>query len=146
MRRYDRRWIDDVNGDMVRMIDDMGIFRTSVRIAPWTDPRAGVMLHDVMVDTVSEYNWFPRPLLQQLGIAPQRWVRFETADGRILEREIGYAIIAAGGSESPTIVVFGDPGDMTLLGAFGLEGLNVRIDVVTKELVPAGPVPVAAAA
>jgi hypothetical protein len=35
---------------------------------------------------------------------------------------------------------------MTLLGCRALEGLNLRIDVVTKELVPAGPVPVAAAA
>ena len=128
------------------MIDDTGIFRTTVSVAPWTDPSARVTLHDVMVDTGSEYNWFPRQLLEQLGITPQRTMRFETADGRILEREIGYAIIAAGGSESPTIVTFAEPGDMVLLGAFGLEGLNVRIDVVKKELVPAGPVPVAVAA
>ena len=32
---------------------------------------------------------------------------------------------------------------MTLLGALALEGLNMRVDLATKELVPAGPVPVA---
>lgn len=36
--------------------------------------------------------------------------------------------------------------DMVLLGAHGLEGLNLRIDLGRRELVPAGPVPVAAAA
>ena len=36
--------------------------------------------------------------------------------------------------------------DMVLLGAHGLEGLNLRVDLGRKELVPAGPVPAAAAA
>jgi hypothetical protein len=43
-------------------------------------------------------------------------------------------------------VVFAEPGDMVLLGAHGLEGLNLRVDLGRNELVPAGPVPVAAAA
>ena len=32
-----------------------------------------------------------------------------------------------------------------LLGAFGLEGLNLRVDVARRELVPAGPIPAAGA-
>jgi len=40
-------------------------------------------------------------------------------------------------------VVFGEPGDMTLLGP---ESLNLRVDLGRKELVPAGPVPAARAA
>jgi hypothetical protein len=43
-------------------------------------------------------------------------------------------------------VVFAGPGDMILLGAHGLEALNLRVDLVRKELVPAGPAPVAVAA
>jgi hypothetical protein len=42
--------------------------------------------------------------------------------------------------------VFGEPGDMVLLGAIGLESLNLKLDLARKELVPAGPVPVATAA
>ena len=34
----------------------------------------------------------------------------------------------------------GEPGDMELLGAVTLESLNLRIDLVSKELIPAGPV------
>jgi hypothetical protein len=42
-------------------------------------------------------------------------------------------------------VVFAGAGDLILLGAHGIEGLNVRVDLARKELVPAGPVPAAAA-
>ena len=55
-------------------------------------------------------------------------------------------MLFASGRASPTIAVFAEHGDMVLLGAFGLEGLNMRIDLGRKELVPAGPVPAAAAA
>ena len=45
------------------------------------------------------------------------------------------------------LVLFHDlSGRLTLLGAHSLEGLNLKIDPVRKELVPAGPVITAAAA
>jgi predicted aspartyl protease len=126
------------------MIDDMGIFRTDISIASLSAADERRALADVMVDTGSEYSWMPTEVLIELGIAPVRIDRFETADGRILDREIGFALIYAGGRSTPTIVVFAGEGDMVLLGAHGLEGLNVRIDLTRKELIPAGPVPVAA--
>jgi hypothetical protein len=43
-------------------------------------------------------------------------------------------------------IVFGEPGDLTLLGARSLEGLDLRIEPVTKRLVDAGPAPAAVAA
>lgn len=125
------------------MIDDMGIVRTTIAIAPIAEPARARELADVMVDTGSEYNWVPRSLLTDLGIAPVRTERFETADGRILERDIGFAMLHVGGRAAPTIVVFAEAGDMVLLGAFGLEGLNMRVDLARRELVPAGPVPAA---
>jgi predicted aspartyl protease len=127
------------------MIDSMGIFRTSVGIAPLSHPEAQHGLANVMVDTGSEYSWIPRQVLEGIGVAPVRTDRFETADGRVLERTVGFAIIHAGGRFAPSVVVFAEPGDMVLLGAHGLEGLNLRVDLGRKELVPAGPVPAAAA-
>jgi predicted aspartyl protease len=127
------------------MIDDMGIFRTTVEVAHLAVPDQRRHLAAVMVDTGSEYNWIPRPLLEELSIRPQRIDRFQTADGRLLEREIGFAMLYAGGRSAPSIVVFAEPGDLVLLGAHGLEGLNVRVDLLQKALVPAGPVPAAAA-
>ena len=127
------------------MLDDMGIFRTTVAISALSTPDDRRVLSDVMVDTGSEYNWIPAETLHELGIAPVRIDRFETADGRVLEREVGFAMLFAGGRATPTIVVFAGANDLALLGAIGLEGLNLRVDLGRKELVPAGPVPAAAA-
>lgn len=128
------------------MLDDMGIFRTTIEIAALGRPDSRRTLSHVMVDTGSEYNWAPAELLVELGVKPVRVDRFETADGRILERDVGFALFYAGGRSAAAAVVFARPGDMVLLGAHGLEGLNLRVDLARKELVPAGPVPAAAAA
>ena len=126
------------------MIDDMGIFRTNITISHVARPAARRELAEVMVDTGSEYNWIPAPLLEELGIEAVRTDRFETADGRVLERPVGYALLSAGGRAMASVVVFGEPDDMVLLGAIGLESLNLKVDLGRKELVPAGPVPAAA--
>ena len=128
------------------MIDDTGIFRTTIELSHLTDRQRRRTLNEVMVDTGSEYNWVPREILTSLGVEEERIDRFETADGRVLTRPVGYAMLYAAGRSGPTIVVFAEPGDMVLLGAFGLEGLNLRVDLGRKALVPAGPVPAAAAA
>jgi len=59
---------------------------------------------------------------------------------------MGFALLYAAERSTPTIVVFAQDGDMVLLGAHGFEGMNLRVDLVRRELIPAGPVPVAMAA
>jgi hypothetical protein len=81
--------------------------------------------------------------LLDLGVAPVRIERFESPDGRIFEREVGFAVVYAGGRSGPTVVVFSEDEDPVLLGAHGLEALNLRIDLGRRELVPAGPAPAA---
>jgi predicted aspartyl protease len=127
-------------------MDDMGIFRTTVRVAHVARADEWRELADVMVETGSEYNWIPATVLADLGVTPARVERFETADGSVIERDIAFALLGAGGRTTATIVVFAGEGDMVLLGAIGLEGMNLRVDLARRELVPAGPVPVAAAA
>ena len=125
------------------MMDDMGIFRTDVGIESSANRGRIVTLSDVMVDTGSEYTWVPARVLEDLGVESEREIRFATADGRAITRRIGYAIVHAESTAAPDIVVFGEDSDMTLLGCRALEGLNLRVDVVSKRLVPAGPVPAA---
>jgi len=121
-------------------MDDVGLFRTTIEIENLERRGPARSLPDVLVDTGSEYTWVPRDVLKELGVVARRKQAFVVADGRRLERDLGYALVRAGGSEAPDIVVFAEPGDFSLLGAHSLEGLNVKIDPVRKELVPAGPV------
>jgi predicted aspartyl protease len=124
-------------------MSDVGILRT--RIGVESHQRRGDVreLADTLVDTGSEYSWIPRDVLESLGIGIERAQRFRTADGRVVHRVMGYAIIHAGGTRTSDEVVFAEPGDMVLLGAHTLEGLNLRVDLKTKQLIPAGPVPAA---
>ena len=122
------------------MMDDMGIFRTTIAIENSERRGPKQELADTLVDTGSEFTWVPRAVLETLEIAPVRTQRFVVADGRVLEREIGFAIVHAGGTMAPDLVVFAEGGDMVLLGAHSLEGLNMHIDPVHKQLVPAGPI------
>lgn len=123
------------------MIDSMGMFRTTLGVAALDKPKYRRELFDVVVDARSEYNWIPSQVLDELGVTPVRTDRFETPDGRLLERQIGFALVYAGGRSAPSVVVFASQGDTVLLGAHALEGLNLHVDPGHRELVPAGPVP-----
>jgi predicted aspartyl protease len=127
------------------MMSGMGTFR--VRISLEHPARRGIELsiENVLVDTGSEFTWVPAAVLEQLGVAPERTRRFIIADGRLLERRIGIAIVHAEGTLAPDWVVFAEPGDMVLLGAHSLEGLNLRVDPGARRLIPAGPIITAAA-
>ena len=118
----------------------MGLFRTTIEIESWDQRGRRRVVPDTLVDTGSEYTWVPREVLESLGVTAQRKQAFVVADGRRIERDIGYALVRAGGAEAPDLVVFSEPGDMVLLGVHSLEGLNLKVDPVRKELVPAGPV------
>ena len=121
------------------MIDDMGIFRTSITVQSLTRSGKVRTLRNVIVDTGAEFSSLPRKILEALGVARTGTERFKSADGRIFERDIGFALIGAGGRVGPTVVMFAEQGDPTLLGAHGLEALRLRIDLTSKELVPSGP-------
>lgn len=122
---------------------DVGILRTTIGVE--SHQRRGDVreLPETLVDTGSEYSWIPRDVLESLGVGVERAQRFRTADGRVVHRVMGYAIVHAGGTRTSDEVVFAEPGDMVLLGAHTLEGLNLRIDLKARQLVPAGPVPAA---
>jgi predicted aspartyl protease len=121
-------------------MSDMGTFRTTMMIESTVDRGRRRTIENALVDTGSELTWAPRHLLEELGIAVEMTQRFIVADGRQLERGVGIGIVHAGGTWAPDYVVFAEPGDMVLLGARSLEGLNLRVDTLRKELVPAGPI------
>ena len=82
----------------------------------------------VLVDTGSELSWMPGEALRSIGVTPRRKRTFSTATKQLIEREVGYAILAAEGYETNDEVVFAEPGDMNLLGVRTLEGFGVAVD------------------
>jgi predicted aspartyl protease len=124
----------------------MGTFRVSIELESTTQPGRSVLLDNVLVDTGAELSWMPGSILDSLGIERRKVWRFRQADGSVIERATGYVIVRASGTETADEVVFGEPRDLTLLGARTLEGLNLRVEPATKRLVDAGPVPAAVAA
>lgn len=127
-------------------MSDMGTFRTDVELENPAQPGVHRLVSNVLVDTGSELTWIPAPLLESLGIRRVKLWRFCQADGTALERWAGAALLYAGGTVTIDEVVFGEPGDMVLLGARSLEGLNLLVDPHRKVLVDAGPAPAAVAA
>jgi clan AA aspartic protease len=119
---------------------DMGTFRTGMAVENPANRGHVKSVADVLVDTGSELSWIPRAVLEELGIKPERRYRFALADGRLLEREVGYAIVHVAGVATADDVVFADDADLVLLGARSLEGLNLRIDPRSRRLVGAGPI------
>jgi predicted aspartyl protease len=127
------------------MPDDMGTFRVDVEIENPARPGERRTLKSVLVDTGAELSWVPAEALESLGIERYNKRYFRQADGTILERWAGGAFVYVAGKRTNDDVVFGEPGDLVLLGSRTLEGLNFRIEPVTKQLVDAGPAPAAAA-
>jgi len=128
------------------MPDEMGTFRVDMEIENPARPGERRVLTSVLVDTGAELSWIPAEVLESLGIERYATWRFRQADGTLLERRTGAAFIHVAGKRTSDDVVFGEAGDLVLLGSRTLEGLNFRIEPVTKQLVDAGPAPAAAAA
>ena len=128
------------------MPDHMGTFRVDVEIENPARPGERRVLRSVLVDTGAELSWVPAAVLESLGVEHNnRWL-FRQADGTILERWTGSVLVSVAGKRAADEVVFGQQGDLVLLGSRTLEGLNFRVEPVTKQLVDAGPAPAAVAA
>jgi len=61
----------------------------------------------------------------------------------VITRSVGFAIVRVGRNFTIDEVVFAEPGDLNLLGARTLEGLNLTVVSIRKKLVAARPLPAA---
>ena len=91
---------------------------------------------DGLVDTGSTYTWVPRDALERLSMSPQFQREFETADGRVIARDLAVAMARFDGQTLPTLVVLADPGDSVLVGVVTLEEFGLGVDTVNRKLVP----------
>ena len=136
------------NGPQHRMtgLEDrvVGTFHTGCRIENPVRRAKSAVVPKMLVESGSEYTWVPARLLERLAIGREKKdVRFVMANGQQITRSVGFAIIRVERAFTIDEVVFGEPGDLALLGARTLEGLNLKVDTRRKKLVAAGPVPAA---
>jgi len=122
----------------------MGTFHTKCKIENPADRSKSVVITKLLVDTGSEFTWVPERMLERIGIEREKKdVPFILANGQEVTRSIGFAIIRLDKFFTIDEVVFAEPGDLQLLGARTLEGLNLTVEPARRRLVAAGPLPAA---
>jgi len=122
----------------------MGAFFTRCKIENPIDRGKSAVIPRILVDTGSEYTWVPATTLEKIGITREKKdLLFVMANGQQITRSVGFAIIRLDKFFTIDEVVFAEKGDLLLLGARTLEGLNLTVDPRRKKLVAAGPLPAA---
>ena len=92
------------------------------------------------VDSGSVFTWVEGRILERLGIERRKKdLKIQMANGEVITRSVGYAVLRVEKSETIDEVVFAEPGDPPLLGCRALEGLHLRIDSRAKRLIASGP-------
>jgi len=122
----------------------MGAFHINCIIENHTDRSRSIRIPKLLVDTGSEYTWVPATKLEKIAVTREKKdLRFVMANGEVVTRSVGFSIVRVGRNFTIDEVVFAEPGDLILLGARTLEGLNLTVDTIRKKLVAAGPLPAA---
>ncbi len=122
----------------------MGTFYTGCKVENHTHRAKTVVIPKLLVDTGSEYTWLPAEKLEKIGVDREKKdMPFVMANGKVITRSVGFAILRVNQNFTIDEVVFAEPGDLLLLGARTLEGLNLMVDPASKRLVAAGPLPAA---
>jgi predicted aspartyl protease len=124
----------------------MGTFLVSCKIENHVNRKKSVRLNKLLVDTGSEFTWIPTAKLNEIGVKVEKKDQsFMMANGNVVTRSVGFAVVSIGERFTIDEVVFAEEGDLALLGARTLEGLNLAVDAARKKLVAAGPLPAAGA-
>ncbi len=119
----------------------MGSFYVGCKVENHKDQKRAAVIPKLLVDTGSEFTWLPGEVLERIGIETvKKDLRIQMANGEIITRSVGYAVLRVDQYETIDEVVFAQKGDLALLGARAMEGMNVLVEPRKKRLVAAGPV------
>jgi predicted aspartyl protease len=122
----------------------VGTFYARCKLENPSDRSRSVIIPKLLVDTGSELTWVSERMLERIGIGREKKdLRFVLANGQEVTRSVGFAIIRLDKFFTIDEVVFAEPGDLQLLGAHTLEGLNLIIEPARRRLIAAGPLPAA---
>src|SRR5882757_910992 len=123
----------------------IGTFYTNCKVANHVDRKKSAEVSKLLVDSEAEFTWINAETLKQIGVKREKKdYTFVRANGRHITRPVGFAIIRVGDALTTDEVIFGEPGDLQILGARSLEGMNLRVDSRAKKLVAGGAILAAA--
>lgn len=94
---------------------------------------------EAQVDTGATFSCLPSKTLSICDVVPERAVALKLADGREVERKLGHIWMVVEGVRVHTPVLFGEPGDPSLLGLLALEEANLMVDPARPQDVEAVP-------
>lgn len=122
----------------------MGTFKIRCKLENIVDRKKSAVIPQMLVDTGSEYTWVSEKVLEKLNVQREKKdVSFVMANGQIVTRSVGFALLRYDKYFTVDEVVFAEKGDLLLLGARTLEGLSLMVDPRKKKLVASGPIPAA---
>jgi predicted aspartyl protease len=123
------------------MKNRMGTFYTNCRIENHVDRKKSAEVSKLLVDSGAEFTWINAETLKNIGVKREKKdYTFVMANDQHITRAVGFAIIRVGDAVTTDEVIFGEPGDLQILGARSLEGMNLRVDSRAKKLVAGGPI------
>lgn len=123
-----------------RLEHAMGTFHVGCTVVNHTNRKRTARVPKLLVDTGSDYTWIPEDVLRKIGVREEKKdLAFVMANGQTITRTVGFAIVRVDGQFTIDEVVFARKGDLVLLGARTLEGLNLRVDSKRKKLIAGGP-------
>ena len=114
----------------------MGTFFAEVLLAAPGRPERREQVA-LLVDSGSTYTWVTAALLRSLSVTPIERRRVVTIEGQVAEREAAEVLITIEGRTLHTLCLFGEVGDLDVLGAYTLEGFGLAVDPVQRKLAPA---------
>lgn len=89
---------------------------------------------ELLVDTRKPYSLVPSDWLEELGIARQEWRTFVSMTGRVVRRAVGQARFYYEGHSGPSTVIFGEEGEIPVLGFVTLAAMALEVDPDEKRL------------
>ena len=90
---------------------------------------------ETLVETGANYTFLPTSMLRDLGIVPWRKRTFRTGDGRLVEYDVGMAIVSVNGFDAVVDVFFAQNDVQPLLGIVTLASLGLAVDPLGQRLV-----------
>jgi clan AA aspartic protease len=111
----------------------VGITKVSIKIINPEKPEI-VLKDKFLVDSGASFTVIPANMAKKLELKPIYDKEFVLADGKVVKRKIGTAIISLNGTALPSPVVLGKKNDSKLLGALTLESHGLALDPFERRL------------